>query len=150
MKRFYLLICALVLSGVLVFHPTYAKSLKFDKSVSSESIERFYDDLMKLVSYDKFRDFYDSYIESFDISYDNFLKEIKQRGIAISGAYDSQLIGWQRKGKKIIITVESKVKNIDIKRFHLALIETKEGLKISSKEFFKICENKESSARRKK
>lgn len=150
MKRCYLLILTIVVSVMLVFHPTYVKALKSDKSVSSEAVERFYDDLMKLVAYDKFRDFYDSYIEGFDVSYDNFLKEIKKRGIAISGGYNSKLIGWQRKGKKIIITIESKEKNGEIKRFNLALTEKKEGLKISFKEFLKICEHKESSSRRKK
>jgi|GEM_PF-6750161 len=121
---------------------------KKDLSVSEAEVNKFYDSLMQLVSYDKYRDFYDDYIEKLDISYENFVKEIKTRGIMISGGYDSKLIGWQRKGKKVVITIETKVDNEGVKRLHLALDDKKEGLKISAKEFFKLCKQKNVKIRR--
>ncbi len=115
---------------------------KKDHSVDETEINRFYDSLMQLVSYDKFRDFYDSYIEKSEISYEDFSKELKSRGVIIAGGYGSRLVGWQRKGKKIILTIESEVKNEGIKRLHLTLEEKKEGLKIRINELLKICKQK--------
>lgn len=139
---FYLLL------ALIIFLPfdTWGKN---DKSVQASEINRFYDALMQLASYDKYRDFYDSYIEEIDIPYDRFVQEIKQRKIVLSGGYDSKLIGWQRKGKRIVITIDSSIHGNN-KRVQLMLIEKKDGLKISSTEFFnKICEKKR-VARRKK
>lgn len=122
---------------------------KKDHSVAESEINKFYDALMELVGYDKFKDFYDSYIEKNDISYEDFSKEIKSRGVIISGGYGSRLVGWQRKGKKIILTIESEVKNEGNKRFHLALEEKKEGLKIKTNELLKICKQKTTKRRTK-
>lgn len=122
---------------------------KNDRSVNEAEVHRFYDALMELVSYDKYRDFYDNYIEEMDITYDNFVKEVKGRGIGISGGYASRLAGWQRKGKKVIVTIDSSLNGKD-KRVQVALEEKKDGLKISSKEFInKICENKRGTRKKK-
>lgn len=120
---------------------------KKDISVSQEEIGRFYDALMALVSYSKYRDFYDSYVEPFDISYDDFVKEINKRGLAIAGGYGSKLIGYHRKGRKIIVVIETEVAGEGRKKISLGLMEKKEGLKISSKEFFKICHVKKTKRR---
>ncbi len=121
---------------------------KKDSSVQESEINRFFDTLMGLVSYDKYRDFYEGYIDKSEISYDNFVKEIKNKGVAISGAYGSSLVGWQRKGKRIVVVIDTTINSSTAKRLNLTLSETKDGLKIKLKELFKICHNKE--MRRKK
>lgn len=141
-------IIPLIFLVILFISPLEAA--KRDRSVDEGAVTKFYDDLMALISYDKYKDFYDSYMDKNAISYESFVREIKEKGIRLSGGYDSKLIGWERKGRKVVVFLETMVLG-ERKRISLNLVEDKEGLKISPKEFFeKVCGNKKGKRRGKR
>lgn len=126
---------------------------KEKENIGDFDINRFYDTLMDVASYEKYREFYDRYIDSKDIAYDNFVKKIQESGNVLSGAYDSKLIGWEKSGKKFVVTADVFIKPKNKqgktkKRVHIALHEKNGRLIIASKEFFKIYEVKNKSSKR--
>lgn len=105
-----------------------------------EKVNRFYDRLMDLFSYDKYKDFYDEHINSHEISYDDFKNIIKSSGLTIAGSSESRLVGWDRKGKNLKITLELvyKGKNNKRERLFVNCIEKTDRIIIPIKEFKKI------------
>jgi hypothetical protein len=145
-KRFYILLA-------FVFLLPFAATAKEKESITDFDINRFYDVLMDVASYEKYRDFYDRYIDFKDIAYDNFVKKVEESGNVLSGASECKLIGWEKSGKKFIVTVDIFIKpkkssNKVKKRVHIALHEKNGRLLINSKEFFKIYEVKNKSGKR--
>lgn len=103
-------------------------------------VNAFYDRLMSLITYDKYRDFYGNHIDAKEISYDNFEKYIRNAGVKISGGYDNKLIGWEKKGKRVSIFLELVYKNLDNERKRVQIFCREEAGKIivPFKEFKKI------------
>ncbi len=131
MKRIFAI--ALILFSTISFAKTKDYELQ-------QMINAFYDRLMLLFSYDKYRDFYESHIDAKEVSYENFEKYIKNVGVKISGGYDNKLIGWEKKGKKVIISLELVYKNLTDKRKRVQIVCREEAGKIivPFKEFKKI------------
>lgn len=107
---------------------------------TEEKVTRFYDRLMDLFSYNKYRDFYEEHINPKEISYDDFVSFINNSGISIGGASESKLIGWERKGKSVKVSLELVYKNKGSKkkRIFLNCIEKIDKIILSMKEFKKI------------
>lgn len=110
------------------------------KISTDEKVNRFYDRLMALFSYDKIRDFYEEHINTQEISYDDFINFIKGSGITIGGTSESKLVGWDKKGNNVKITVELVYKNRNSKkeRIILSCVEKADRIIIPIKEFKKI------------
>jgi hypothetical protein len=127
----------LVIALILLSTSTFAKTKDYELQ---QMVNVLYDRLMLLFSYDKYRDFYENHIDAKEVDYENFEKYIKNAGVKIAGGYDNKLIGWEKKGKKIIITLELVYKNFADKRKRVQIFCKEEAGKISVpfKEFKKI------------
>lgn len=105
--------------------------------------QKFYDNLMDLASYGKKREFYENYIDSRELSYEEFSKIIDDSEIKIEGSYKSKLISWEKKGNEIEIYLKLAFKNIKKlqsfeKNVKLNLKKKDESLILPKKELLKI------------
>ncbi len=117
-----------------------SNSFAESKIFRDEKVNIFYDRLMNLFSYDKYRDFYDEHIDHHEVSYEEFKNIIKSSGLKISGSSESKLVGWDRKGKslKIILELVYKGNNNKKERIFLNCIEKTDKIIVPLREFKKI------------
>lgn len=137
MKNIFLLI---LFSFFLFTTESFSKKSDIDFSIK---VQKFYDDLMDLASYGKKREFYENYIDSRELSYEEFSKIVDDSDIKIEGSYKSKLISWEKKGNEIEIYLKLAFKNIRKlqsfeKNVKLELKKKEESLIFTKKELLKI------------
>lgn len=107
-----------------------------------EKVNIFYDRLMDMFSYNKYRDFYDSHVEKTDISFDDFKKNIEKTGIVVAGRTDSKIVGFEKKGGRVKITLDIIYKSDNSKkRVALICYEKSDRIIVPYKELKRIYYN---------
>lgn len=142
MKRFFLLI---LISFFLI--PSQAFSIKSESDLSFK-IQKFYDDLMDLVSYGRKQKFYEDYMDSREISFEEFSKIVDEFENKIE-SYKSNLISWEKSANDVYVFLRLSFKNEKKlnsfqKNIKIVLRKKDERLVLSKKELLKIFSQKRS------
>lgn len=128
--------------------PLSGYSKKADDNISID-VYRFFDSLMELASYGRKRDFYDGYIDKRELDYKEFVKLIDESETKLEGAFKSELISWEKKGRDIEVFLKLFFKSPRNpqsyeKKVKVILKRKKDGVVISKKELMKIFQSKRS------